>query len=134
MKLSSPTKRTRHTARLDGRNVSHDLAQAQAADVCGDRRRHCDVQDQSKMNTSTLFLFVWEAVLTDYTDGLVCILAHSEDEAWELLKEKDHTAWWTLRGDPEDRNDPRSPSELGADAKRPKQIDSPAAFLVWGGG
>lgn len=37
-----------------------------------------------------LSLFVWKDVLTDYTAGLVCVLAHDEAEAWNLLAATDH--------------------------------------------
>jgi len=78
-------------------------------------------------------LYIWEGVLTDYTDGMVCALAHDEAEAWEMLKAADHTAWWSMRGHPEDRNDPRTPEELG-DVPRPKRVDKPKAFVCWGEG
>lgn len=71
-----------------------------------------------------LKLFVWEGVLTDYTDGLVCILARDEAHAWRLLKRKDPTAWWTLQGQPRNRR---------GEAIRPRVINRPGAFLVWGG-
>lgn len=65
-----------------------------------------------------LKLFVWEHVLT--ADGLVCVLAKSEEEAWRLLKRKDSTAYGYLQG------------KFGIKPVRPKIYDSPNAFLVWG--
>lgn len=79
-------------------------------------------------------LFVWENVLTDYTDGLVCVLAHNETEAWERMKATDKTAWLVLRGQPEDREDPREPHELDESATRPRCVEAPEAFICWGGG
>jgi hypothetical protein len=64
-----------------------------------------------------LTLWVMEGVLTDYTDGLVCVLARTEGEAWDLLKAKDRAAEFVLRQD-------------GATFRR---IESPEAFVVWGG-
>jgi len=80
-----------------------------------------------------LALYVWEPVLTDYTDGMVCVLARDEVQAWHLLKAKDHTAWWTIRDRPDDRNDPRMPDEL-ASSCRPRRVEAPEAFVCWGGG
>lgn len=63
-------------------------------------------------------MFVMEEVLTDYTDGMVCVLASTEEEAWEMLKEKDVVAYDLLV----DRG-----SEF-------KIVDSPEAFVIWGAG
>jgi hypothetical protein len=53
---------------------------------------------------------------------MVCVLAHNEEEAWKLLKEKDWRAYEMLRGiNPED-------------IERPRVVDKPEAFVVWGGG
>lgn len=74
------------------------------------------------MPRSKLKLYVWEQVLCDYTCGMVCVLAHNEEEAWKLLKEKDWRAYEMLRGiNPED-------------IERPRVVDKPEAFVVWGGG
>jgi len=81
-----------------------------------------------------LGLYVWENVLTDYTSGMVCALAHTEAEAWDMLRAADHTAWWSMRGQADDRNDPRTPEELGDDVPRPKRVEKPEAFVCWGGG
>lgn len=92
-------------------------------------------------------LYVWEGVLRDYTDGLVCVLAHTEKEAWELLYKKDSTAYFVLQGECRiDRGEYNSYStaiheELIKEkryytdaATRPKEITIPEAFVVWGGG
>jgi len=90
-------------------------------------------------------LYVWEGVLSDYTDGLVCVLAKSEKQAWQKLYEKDDTAWWSLQGHPTfDENKDKSHSEYAqynvpkcgyfSTAIRPKLIKEPEAFIVWGGG
>jgi hypothetical protein len=77
----------------------------------------------------TLRLYVWEGVLTDYTSGLVCVLAENEKQAWALLKKEDHTAWWVLLGEPDDRET----KEIPPSAIRPKEVTRPKCFLVWGG-
>lgn len=69
-------------------------------------------------------LYVWEEVLTDWTNGLVCVLARNEQEAWKKLKEKDSTAHWVLMG---------KDSEYGCKTK-PREVSKPEAFVVWGGG
>ena len=61
-------------------------------------------------------LFVWEDVLTDWSEGIICVYAENELQARQLLLEKDNLA-----------------------AKRvenitPKVITKPEAFVVWGGG
>ena len=78
----------------------------------------------------TLKLFVWKDVLKDYTSGIVCILANNLEEAMELLKKEDHTAWWVLNGKPDNR-DYKGIYKL---IKQPKIITKPEAFVVWGGG
>lgn len=92
-----------------------------------------------------LKLYVWTGVLTDYTDGLVCVLATSEKQAWNLLYEKDDTAWWVLQGSPEPKGIHRSHSLNAYDWLKknnqfkfpstlsPEVITKPSAFLVWGG-
>jgi hypothetical protein len=75
-------------------------------------------------------LWVMEEVLTDYTDGMVCVLADNEAQAWEKLKEKDSTAWCVLRGWPKEP-DTRTLDELPS---RFRKIEAPEAFVCWGGG
>lgn len=73
------------------------------------------------MNTP-LYCWVWESVLTDWTDGMAVAYAADEAGAWDALKAADHTAWWVIRGEPEDRNDPRTPDELSKDVPRPRKV------------
>lgn len=75
-------------------------------------------------------LWVLEGVLTDYTDGMVCVLARDEVEAWAMLEKKDRTAWSLLRGWPSEP-DTRPLDEL---ATRFRCVDTPEAFVCWGGG
>jgi len=64
----------------------------------------------------TLKLYVWEGVLTDYTDGIMFALASSVEEAREMISEAD-----SLAGG-------------GGDIQaEPKVYDSPVGFAVWGG-
>jgi len=63
-----------------------------------------------------LKMFVWEHVLTDYTDGLMVALAHDVDEARTLLREKlDGIGEAYLENEPD-------------------VYETPRAVLVWGGG
>jgi hypothetical protein len=89
-------------------------------------------------------LYVWEHVLTDYTDGMVCVLANDEEEAWKLLYKKDDTAWWVLQGRPhiEEKGDLsvsamkflKEQKKFKLDsATSPKEVTEPEAFVVWGG-
>ena len=65
-------------------------------------------------------LYLWENVLTDYTDGVMFALANSVEEARELIKQS--TDWW-------------SDTYHGVDlAKEPKVIDYPFGFSLSGGG
>ena len=80
-----------------------------------------------------LFCWVWECVLTDNTAGMALAYAPDEAGAWEALKEADCTAWWSIRGCYEDRDDPRTPEELPSDL-RPRKVTAPEGFACWGGG
>jgi hypothetical protein len=60
-------------------------------------------------------LWVWEGVLADYADGMVCVLAPDEKSARELIAAKDPVAAQYL------------PSA-------PKCVEAPEAFIVWCGG
>jgi hypothetical protein len=42
---------------------------------------------------NNLKMYVWEHVLTEYTDGLMVALAHSVEEARSLLKDKIMASW-----------------------------------------
>ncbi len=66
--------------------------------------------------TTNLKLFVWEGVLTDYTHGMVCVLAEDLEQAIKLIKEKDDVAAGCM------------------DMSNVKVIEKPEAFVVWGGG
>ena len=63
-----------------------------------------------------LKMFVWEGVLTDWSSGMVCVLAKDLQEAIELIKEKDNIAASSM------------------DMSVVKEIIKPEAFIVWGGG
>ena len=83
-------------------------------------------------------MYVWEEVLTDYTDGMVCAYARSEKQAWKVLHDKDSTAWWVLQGRP-DRVEETNAYDIPKcgyrrTAIRPRKITKPEAFAVWGGG
>lgn len=63
-----------------------------------------------------LKLYVWEGVLTDYSDGIMFALADSEANAREMILAKCPYV---------------VPEDL---AKTPKLVSNPEAFVVWGGG
>lgn len=65
-----------------------------------------------------LKLFVWEGngVLSDYTDGLICVLAENLEQALKLINEKCKYC------------------SNHFDASNYKIIEKPEAFFVWGGG
>ena len=64
---------------------------------------------------NTLHLYVWEDVLCDYTSGVMFALAHSVDEARELLRKRcDWLPETDLMGDP-------------------VIYDDKMAYYVWGG-
>ncbi len=65
-----------------------------------------------------LKLFVWENVLIDYTSGMICVLAHDLEEAFELARKKEASDYVV--------------SEMGK--VKPKIITEPEAFYVYGGG
>lgn len=67
---------------------------------------------------STLKLFVWEGdgVLTDYTDGMICVLAHDITEALGLIRAKCDYCM----------------NSFQHDAYR--VIEAPEAFVCYGGG
>lgn len=85
------------------------------------------------VDASALRLWVWEDVLSDNTSGMVCVLARTEDEAWDALKAADSTAWWVLRGRPGNRNATGAPNDTEL-ADRPREVTQTAAFVCWGGG
>jgi hypothetical protein len=70
-----------------------------------------------------LQLYVWENVLTDYTDGVMFALASSEIEARKLLRKE--------LGETQLKYNEHVLADL---AKRPRKITAPEAFAVYGGG
>ena len=69
------------------------------------------------MNKGKLKLYVWEGegVLTSYTNGMICVLAHSFEEAVKLIGEQDDFAIGSFPVD------------------KYKVIEKPEAFICWGG-
>ncbi len=66
-------------------------------------------------------LYVWEDVLRDYTPGMICALAESEEQALEMIKKADDAAYYEITE--------------GDDAEiKPKIVEIPKAFTCWGGG
>jgi hypothetical protein len=65
-----------------------------------------------------LKLFVWEGdgVLTDWTNGMICVLAHNFEEAIKLIEEK---CSYCMNSFP---------------INKYKVITEPEAFTCWGGG
>lgn len=65
-----------------------------------------------------LKLFVWEGngVLTDYTDGMICVLAHDLEEALSLIRKK---CSYAINSFPADGF---------------VVVEKPEAFVCWGGG
>lgn len=69
----------------------------------------------------TLKLFVWENVLTDYSDGIMFALAETVEQAREVIIKKDPGAYFkggVMHNDL---------------LKEPKIIDTAEGFLLWGG-
>lgn len=62
-----------------------------------------------------LRLFVWEGVLTDWSDGFVCALAEDLEQAIKLIKEKDDTAAGAM------------------DMSVVREVKEAKAFVMWGG-
>lgn len=81
--------------------------------------------------SSNLKAFFWDDVLEDYNPGFVVVFAHNEEEAWSVLQDENPTAWWVLRGKPEDGDDNRRCHELQHHL-RPKMINRPQAFVCQG--
>lgn len=80
------------------------------------------------MSTKNLKLWVMENVLSDYTDGLVCVYAETEVQAWDLLQQQYPVYFFALNGFTDDKK----PFD-----ERPNKfrcIDKPEAFAVHGGG
>jgi hypothetical protein len=66
----------------------------------------------------TLKLFVWEGngVLTDYTPGMICVLAENLEQALKLIEERCSYAMGNFP------------------VHDYKMIEEPKAFVCWGGG
>jgi len=68
-------------------------------------------------------LYVWEYVLTDYTDGIMFALANSVEEARELIRKEDPVA----------AGHRESSSYQPELLEEPDVYDSPVGFTMWGG-
>lgn len=62
-----------------------------------------------------LKLYVWEGILRDYSCGMACALAYSEDHARRLVEKKLGYAHGDL-------------------LQKPKRVTKPEGFVVYGGG
>lgn len=62
-------------------------------------------------------LYVWEGVLTDYTDGIVIALAKDKRHAWKQLKEKSTCTYDSVK----------------ADGVEPRCISKPEIIVLYGG-
>lgn len=70
-----------------------------------------------------LKVYVWEDVLTDYSEGIIVVLAESKRQAWQLLKAKDKYAYEAIR----EQYYPHQTTQP------PRLVTKPEAFVVWGG-
>ena len=68
------------------------------------------------MKMEKLKLFVWEGVLTDWSSGMVCVLAKDLEQAIQLIKEKESTAASSMN------------------MRVVRVIEKPEALVIWGGG
>lgn len=67
----------------------------------------------------TLKMFVWTGVLSDYTSGMVCVLAHSKEEAYDIVR----------------KTESLSDSSKGEIlAMEPETVSKPSLVCVYGGG
>lgn len=104
--------------------------------------RSCPPGAKGERTMSDIKLFVWEGdgVLQDYTSGMVCVLASSEREAWNILYKYDPLAYWALTGRSSRHSDPVpdfDPSSCkNENIIHPKKccVTAPAVFVCWGGG
>lgn len=78
-----------------------------------------------------LKLFVWEGVLTDYTDGVIFALARDVQHARELVCAKEGINPKTGKSLTNSEYTPRVWLDM---KKEPQVVTKPEAFLVWGGG
>lgn len=66
-----------------------------------------------------LKLFVWTGVLANYSDGIMFAMAHTLEEAQEVLeRERDRMGYGDIREIYE---------------KSPEIVNSPKGFIIWGG-
>ena len=65
-----------------------------------------------------LKLFVWEGVLTDYTDGVMFALAETKEEAKDIINKR--YVFWCVEND--------------LNEYEPDVYDSKVGFAVFGGG
>ena len=72
----------------------------------------------SSQKTNKVKLFVWEGegVLTDWTDGMICVLARDIEQALKLIEEK---CKYCMNSFP---------------VNKYKVIEKPEAFVCYGGG
>ena len=88
---------------------------------------------------SKLKLFVWEGVLSDYTDGIMFALAHTEEEAREMIVKKWDDSPGNLEKYREWRKDPLNSdyhisSIEGNLQQTPEVYETPCGFYLFGGG
>lgn len=76
---------------------------------------------------NTLKLFVWEGVLTDYTDGVMFALAESKEEAMDLILNK-------AKECPRMRVNVVPWMEEELELNKPKVYENPVGFFLLGGG
>ena len=76
---------------------------------------------------NTLKLFVWEDVLTDYTDGVMFALAKSKEEAIALILNK-------AKECPRMRVNVVPWMEEELELNKPKVYENPVGFFLLGGG
>jgi hypothetical protein len=83
-----------------------------------------------------LRLYVWENVLTDYTDGIMFALAESVEQARELCYQRQ----WGKDRKPEDTYAQAMAKDGGEYTcavylqSEPRIVESAEGFVVWGGG
>jgi hypothetical protein len=83
-----------------------------------------------KMMTKKLKMFVWRDVLTDYTSGIICVLAHDIDEAREVLRTNED--WGIITRD--DGSKYVGPLVTETDHVEPEVYETPSVAYVFGGG
>ena len=86
-----------------------------------------------------LKLFVWEGVLSDYTDGIMFALAHTEEEAREMIVKEWDGRPENLEKYREWRKDPLNSDyraySIEVDLQRtPEVYETPCGFYLFGGG